>query len=98
MFELQILGPWENVIQVKCHIGISAAFVRSTQNVPMARAAARVRFRKDLVQAERNTRKNTNAERGKKGRSLFWPVLKGQIQRRLPEEKQRSTKEGVLIR
>jgi len=85
VFELQILGPWENVTQVKCHIGNFAAFVHSLQNVPLARSAARIRFRKDSVQAAENTRKSTNAERGKEESSLLYPVPKGQIQRRLPE-------------
>lgn len=89
MFELQNC-LWENGIEVKCNIGNFAAFVHSMQSAPMARSAARVRFRKDSVQAEWNTRKSTNTERGKKGRSLFCPVPKGQVQRRLPEEKQRS--------
>lgn len=51
MFELQNC-LWENGIEVKCNIGNFAAFVHSMQSAPMARSAARVRFRKDSVQAE----------------------------------------------
>lgn len=56
LFQLQILGPWLNVIQVKCHTGSQAAFVHSTQNVLLGRSAARVRVRQDFVQVKRGKR------------------------------------------
>lgn len=66
---------------VKCHTGEMphgepGRFVHSMQNVLTGRSAARLRVRGDLVPAKR----------GKRGRVLFCPVPKGQIQR-LSEEK-----------
>lgn len=76
VFELQIQGPCENVIQVKCHVGNFAAFVHSVQNVPVTRSAAGVRLRKASCK-QRGTPGKVPIQKGARRGDLILPSSQG---------------------